>query len=188
MRRLRFSMIHLMAVLAVLALDMAVIRSLNRYIPGSNGLLYLVPIDGIKWIPFATFALGVLPMASLLVLVTISQLMAIRGTGDVSPSCFGFLAFGCLSIFLFMCGASLSPPALQDCLLRITGVINPAILAVNGNKPTWLLERIYEALDILIFTLPELAIAMGGGWLTGRWGSRVRAEMVSGTDLGRTSA
>ena len=76
MGRPRFPLILLMAASAVLALDMAVIRSLNRPIPGSNGLLYLVPIDGTSWMPFSALAYGVLPMASLLVLVAASQFMA----------------------------------------------------------------------------------------------------------------
>ena len=73
MRRLRFSVVFLMMVSAVAALDMAVMRSLFRHATGTNQTLYLVPIDGTHSIPFATLALGVLPMASLLVLARSSR-------------------------------------------------------------------------------------------------------------------
>ena len=84
MRFLRFPLVFLMAVLALVALDIAVIRSLLREAPGSNQTLYLVPIDGATWLSFAALALGVLPMASLLVLNAMFQVPKIRRSGTVS--------------------------------------------------------------------------------------------------------
>ncbi len=187
MGRLRFSLIHLIAAVAVLALDMAVSRSLNRRIPGSTGLLYLVPIDGTRWIPFSAFAYGVLPMASLLVLVAASQLTAIRATGNVSPRPFGFIAFGGLSVFLFLCMASLSPPAVQEYLLAISGTIRPAIRPAIGavfgkGRASGIMRWIDVPSITLSFTLPELAMGMGGAWLTGRWASRPAVEVRADDD------
>jgi hypothetical protein len=48
MKRWQCSIGLLAAILAVLALDLAVIRSLTRCQPGSNQWLYLVPIDGTR--------------------------------------------------------------------------------------------------------------------------------------------
>ncbi len=45
MKRLRLSLVVLMGIVAIIALDIAVIQSLLRNDPGSNQTLYLVKIN-----------------------------------------------------------------------------------------------------------------------------------------------
>jgi hypothetical protein len=174
MGRRGFSILNLSIVLAVLALDMAVLRSLLRAQPGStNTHLYLVPIDGTHALLFATFALGVLPMASLLVPATIFQAMSTRRSGTASARSVGFTTFGWLSVFLFMSVASLSPPGIQNYLLAFSEVYSPAINAVIGDNPaSWLVETIEAVFVVAVFLLPELLLAFFGTWLIGRSGDR----------------
>jgi hypothetical protein len=177
MTRLRCSIVQMAALLAVLALDMAVIRSLARTIPGSNQLLYLIPIDGTHWLPFLTLALGVLPMASVLVLATTSHVLAFRRGGTVSAYWIGFMAFGWLSVSLFVAVAALSPPAVQGYLIWVGERIGPAIVAVLGDdQPEWLFTAIESILCVVEFALPELSIALAGGWWIGRSGGRIGVE------------
>ncbi len=142
MRRLRFSVAFLMVVSAIIALDMAVMRSLMRDAPGSNQTLYLVPIDGTHWMDFAALSLGVLPMASLLLLVAIFQMPKVWRTGTVAGFWLGFATFGSFSLFLFVIISSLSPAAIQNYLMMIEGPIVAPIYGSIGNEPAeWLVER-----------------------------------------------
>jgi hypothetical protein len=178
MKRLQCSIGLLAAILAVLALDLAVIRSLTRCQPGSsNTWLYLVPIDGTRWVTFLTFSVGVLPMASVLVLATISHALTIRRGGTVSTRWIGFVAFGWLSVFLFMVVAALSPPAIDEYLFRSGNLIAPAVIAALGESPPdWLVDVLEVIHCVVVLTLPEVLIAMAGAWLIGRSGGRVGVE------------
>ena len=182
MRNLRFSILNLSIVLAVFALDLAVIRSLTRSQPGStNTHLYLVPIDATHSMMFASFALGVLPMTSLLVPATIRQGIRIRRTGTASAPWIGFTTFGWLAVFAFMSLAALSPPAIQSYLLGISEALSPVEQAIIGANPaSWLLDAIEWLLCIVAFLLPELAVALAGGWLIGRSGRCVIEPPIHG--------
>ncbi len=174
MRSIRFSIGALAMLVVVLALDLAVIRSLVRpSSPGSNQMLYLVPITSTSTLAFLAFALGVLPMASVLVPATLSQAWTIRRRGTVSPFGFGFVAFGWVAVFLFMAIAAVSPPAINEYFSWSASRLGPAVAAVIGNDgPSWL-ETTFEVTVILVdLTLPELLIALAGGWLVGRSGGR----------------
>jgi len=170
-----------MAVVATLALDMAVMRSLFRCAPGSNQTLYLVPIDGITWLPFGTLALGVLPMASLLVLTAIFQLPKIRRAGRVSGYWLGFEIFGWFSVFLFMIIASFSPAAIQSYLIMIARLVLSPMLRLLGNEPA---QRLTDGIEIvmatLVLVLPELLLATAAGWLLGRAGTGNVTVRVAG--------
>ncbi len=174
MRRLRFSVAFLMVVSAIIALDMAVMRSLMRDAPGSNQTLYLVPIDGTTSIPFATLALGVLPMASLILLVAIFQMPKVWRTGTVAGFWLGFATFGSFSLFLFVIISSLSPAAIQNYLMMIEGPIVAPIYGSIGNEPAeWLVDGVDLAMGAILLVLPELLLATAGGWLLGRAGKGI---------------
>jgi hypothetical protein len=178
MRRLQCSLGLLAAILAVLALDLAVIRSLTRTnAPGSNQWLYMVPVDGTHYLSFVGFALGVLPMTTVLVPVTLSHAWTIRRGGAVSTFWFGFVAFGWLSVFLFMAISALSPPAMYGYCEWTGKLISPVAMVIIGNSPP---ERLVMALDVSLvavdYVLPELAMALLGGWLIRRSGIRVQVE------------
>jgi hypothetical protein len=176
MPRLRCSLGLLAAIVAVLALDLAVIRSLTRTsAPGSNQWLYMVPVDGTHWLSFVGIALGVLPMATVLVPLTISHAWTIRRGSPVSTFWFGFVAFGWLSVFLFMVIADLSPPAIHGYLGWSGSLISPAITVFLGDSPPELLLQSMELILVFVdFGLPEVVIALLGGWLVARSGSRIQ--------------
>ena len=169
MRRLKCSLGILAAILAVLALDMAVIRSLTRtqrFPTVRDQWLYMVPVDGTHYLSFVGFALGVLPMTTVLVPVTLSHAWTIRRGGAVSTFWFGFVAFGWLSVFLFMAISALSPPAMYGYCEWSGKLISPVLMVILGNSPS---ERLLMALDVSLvavdYVLPELAMALLGGWL-----------------------
>jgi hypothetical protein len=173
MKHLRFSVAFLMAVAAVIALDVAVMRSLFRDAPGSNQIQYLVPIDGTTWIPFGTLAIGVLPVAGLLLLVAIFQLPKIWRTGKVSSFWLGFAISGSLAMFVFMIVSSLSPGATQRYLVVVGGRLITPMASMMGNEPPqWLEYGIELALATTLLVLPELLVATLGGWLLARAGNR----------------
>jgi hypothetical protein len=178
MRRWRCSIGFLAAVLAVLALDLAVIKSLARG-TDSNPIqwLYLVPIGVGRAVTFLGLALGVLPMASVLVLATTSQVLTIRRGGTISAFGFGFLAFGWLSVFLYMAIAALSPPAIDHYIQWCGGLVGPAVIRIIGdNPPEWLLGTLEISLVVIDLLLPEFLVALAGGWLVGRSGGRLGIE------------
>ena len=169
MRRIQVPLAYLSIALAVLALDMAIFRSLTRPVAGSNQTLYLVPIDATHSMSFVVLALGVLPMASLLILATIAQAWRLRHTGTAQAPWLGFVMFGWLSVFLFMALGALSPPAVQTYLLGIGGTVGPAILAVLGDRqPDWVYNTVEYVLGIIVFGLPQMLMALLGARLMGR--------------------
>jgi len=178
MRRLRCSLGLLAVITAVLALDMAVVRSLARTNPpGSNQLLYMVPVDGTHSLAFVGLTLGVLPMTTVLVPATVSHAWTIRRGGTVSTYWFGFVAFGWLSVFLFMAISALSPPAMYGYVEWTASLISPAITVVIGDSPpNWLAEAMELILVAVDYMLPELAMALVGGWLVARSGGRIGVE------------
>ncbi len=181
MRFLRFPLVFLMAVLAFVALDIAVIRSLLREAPGSNQTLYLVPIDGATWLSFAALALGVLPMASLLVLNAMFQVPKIRRSGTVSAFWLGFEIFGWFSVFLFMVVSSFSPAAIQNYLTAVGRLVGSQLLGLMGDEPaSWLINSVELAMTTLLLVLPELLLATAAGWLLGRAGARTVTVRFAG--------
>lgn len=181
----RFPVAFLMVVSAILAVDLAVMRSLLRHHPGSNQMVFLVPIDGTTWIPFAALALGVLPMASLLVLTAAFQVPKVRRTRTVSGFWLGFEVAGWFSVFLYMISSSLSPGATQTYLFTAAAPVGPLFLQLMGNEPsTWLLDGVELAAATIVLVLPELLLALAAGWLLGR---RVAfATVVPCDSIGRT--
>ena len=175
MTHLRFSVALLMAVAAVIALDVAVMRSLFRDAPGSNQIQYLVPIDGTTWIPFGTLAIGVLPVAGLLLLVAIFQLPKIWRTGKVSSFWLGFAISGSLAMFVFMIVSSCcrqAPPSGIWSWLVVCRPITPMAGMMGNEPPQWLEYGIELALATTLLVLPELLVATLGGWLLARAGNR----------------
>ncbi|MFO0906848.1 MAG: hypothetical protein U0794_00550 [Isosphaeraceae bacterium] len=167
----RFSILRLSIALAILALDMAVIRSLLRTAPGSNSLAYQVPIDATHAMSFLTFALGVLPMASLLVPALIAQAWTYRRTGAASAAWLGFTASGWVAVFLYMCLACLSPDAIHWYVGQVGAIVATPFRAVlDGSEPDWIFEAIECAIVLGALGLPQLAVALAGGLLVSRPG------------------
>jgi len=174
MRRTQVPLAYLSITLAVLALDMAILRNLTRSVAGSNQTPYLVPIDPTHSMSFCCFALGVLPMASLLIPITIAQAWRIRLMGSSPAPWLGFVMFGWLSMFAFMALGALSPPAVQTYLLGIGGTVGPAILAILGDgQPNWVYNAVESVLGVVAFGLPQILTALLGARLVGRPSRRV---------------
>jgi hypothetical protein len=191
MRHVRFSVGFLMVVAAVIALDIAVMRSLFRDAPGSNQTLYLVPIDGTTSMPFGTFALGVLPMASLLLLVAFFHLPTFWRTGYVSSFWLGFATSGALSVLLFMIISALSPAATHKYLVVVSARLITPMIGMMGDEPAqWLADGVELAMGTALLMLPEMLLAIAGAWLFARARQRTLNARAGGetSSLSRSSA
>lgn len=163
MNRLRFSLGYLAAVAAVLAIDMGIVRSLTRVVPGSNQLQYLIPIDATHAMSFLTPALGVLPLASVLVLMTVSQLLTLRRGGVVSASRAGFVGCGWLVLCLYMTIAALAPSAVNAYVVSVGERIAPVLMPLLGPAPSdGSVAAVEGMLCVAGLGLPQLLIALGG--------------------------
>jgi hypothetical protein len=162
MRRFRVPLVVLVAGVAIFALDFAVLRALAR-----GG--YLIQIDATHWLPFSTLAIGVLPMASILVIASLDQMIRMSRTGHVSRFWIGFEVFGWLAVFLFMSGCALSPAGVQRFILAAASPFQPIFDAIIARQPAeWVFNGIEYAMVTAFFLLPELIFALMGGWMMGR--------------------
>ena len=170
MQRLRIPIVGLVAIVAVIALDLAVLRALFRGPDSmSSNYGYLVPIDSTHALPFATLALGVLPMSSILVIAAILQLIRISRTNTISRFWIGFEVFGWLAILLFMSLSALSPAAVQRFLLITASPFQPVFDAIIARQPPeWVFDGIELTHAVVFFLLPELLLALVGGWRVGK--------------------
>jgi hypothetical protein len=178
-KRWRIPVVVPIAAVAVIALDLAVLRALMRG-PDSTGEPYRVPITGTTQIPFATLALGVLPMSSILLVASMIRILGMSRGGTVPASRVGFEAFGWLAVFLFMSGAALSPPAAQGFLLLAASPFHWAFSALLATGPAnWVVDGFEMAMCTAFFLLPELLVALAGGWLIGKSSSSARQAEAS---------
>ncbi len=147
MKRPRFAIAGLMAAVAAVAINLAVIRSRPNFF----------------------FACGVMPMASILVLLAlVSAPKFVRG-GWLSPSALGFQSFGWLAVFGFIACLCLAPSALLG-YSRLFGPYLSLFFAPLMRGVSRSGANAFEfAACTVIFTLPELVIALFGGCLLASW-------------------
>ena len=179
MRRFQLSMEQLIVVAAVLAVDFALIRSLLRVTPGSTQIAYFVVIDPTHCVTVLALALGVLPMGTLLVPVTLAELLAIRRGNAVAPRRSGFVACGWLVVAAYITLTALSPPAIGGdigAVGQLVGpILTPPLIALFGPNlerlEAWpvggtILIEVLEATPALVgLFVPELILT----WIGVRW-------------------
>jgi hypothetical protein len=168
-KRFRVSIAGLMAVVALVAVDSAAVRTLIA-------ADYQVPMSATSSMDLLGFALGVLPMASLLILVAMARLPRCIRRGEPATFLVGFEVFGWAVIFLFICLSALSPPAVGRLLDAAALPIGRVLLPYIAHAPEWVPMAIEVVLVVSILGLPELLVALFGGWLTRRLGLTVSIE------------
>lgn len=149
----RLSIAWIMAVIIVVAADLAAGRALVR-----TGLLLGVLV-----------AFGTLPMATMLVLGIPSLVRVSREPGKSRPFLMGFEAVGWAVLLAYTGGAVLSAESVAGSLEWVGWVIEFI--------PVGLRDTILgEVLFMLLILLPQLAAAPMGGWLNRKFKVRISIE------------
>jgi hypothetical protein len=162
MKRFRFPLAWLMAAIVLVAINLAVIRAFTGYVGDPFPIIY--------------FACGVAPMASLLVMVALLQTPKLIRGAAVPPFVVGFEALGWTAVLLFITSYSVTPSLLQALINFIGTYTRPIFARYLSDTPNWLGLLIeFGACDI-IFSSPQLLLALSGGWLTHKLGLTMRFE------------
>jgi hypothetical protein len=178
MRRPRISIGVLMAIVVVVAADFAAIRSLLT----SNTSVQIRTLTGNSMNPVVTsvdptvFALGVLPMASILMFCVLVNLRRLLGPRATSSFLFGFELCGWASVFLFIALSALATSMVIDSFNALLEQLGPPIQAYLEGSPDWVLSLIGLSFVSVFFSLPELVFALCGGWLTSKLGITITIQ------------
>jgi hypothetical protein len=166
MKRARFPIAGLMAAVVAVAINLAVWRSIDP--TNQNGGLA----------PFF-FAGGAMPMASLLILVALGSAPGLMQGGRVSPFVVGFEAAGWAVVFAFVTCYSIAPSVLLGYVESIGAYTRPVFERYLADTPSWVGLYIELAAGVIIFSAPQLLVALLGGWLNRKLRLSVRFERVS---------
>jgi hypothetical protein len=164
MKSARFPIAGLMAVVAAIAINLTVMRSFNESKPDSLAHLF--------------FACGVMPIASVLFLVALFSAPSLVRGGRFSPFALGFEAFGCVAVFAFVAIYSIAPSALMAFIELIGARTRPVLQPLVQSAPGWIQLSVELGFAAVLFSLPELVIALFGGWLSRKLGITLRFEFL----------
>jgi hypothetical protein len=164
MRHARIPLGTLMVAVGILALDAALVRGLLA--TGHN-----IPVSATGSLHIVVFACGVLPMASLLLLAASVRIPEMLQRGEGSSLFAGFEVFGWATVLFFITVSTVSPNAIAE-YARATAGIAANFIPWSG-LPEWAGVAAELALASAVFTLPQLLVALTGGWLTRRCGLEV---------------
>ena len=157
----RFSISWLMAVVLILALDFGAARALLRsplFVPDLSDLLVY----------------GALPMVAVLAIGSMYLLKSKLDPGGGSHALVGFLAFGMTALILYLGGSLLATHTIHfgvGYVVRSMGVHPGPIFLVGA---------------VALLLLPQLVMALLGGWLGRRYKIRV-SIVVERRDLPEAS-
>jgi len=166
MKRLRFPIAGLMPAVVLVAINLAVWRSFEE--------------NSSEMLPHLFFASGVMPMASILILVALSSVKSLVRGGRLSPFVVGFEAVGWAVVFAFITCYSVAPSVLLGYAGYFGAYTRPIFDRyfpdVSG-LPTRIGVMDELGLGAVIFSLPQLAASVLGGWLTRKIGLTARFEL-----------
>ncbi len=171
MNSARFPIAGLMAVVAAIAINLTVLRSFNESQPDFLGHLF--------------FACGVMPMASVLFLIALFSTPSLLRGNRFSSFALGFEAFGWLAVFAFVTVYSVAPSALLASTEWIGARTRPVLEPLFQGAPGWIQLSVELGCGAIIFSLPELVIALFGGWLARKAGITLRFERWRRGETGR---
>jgi hypothetical protein len=163
MKRANFSIAGVMMAVVVVAINLAVWRSIDLT-SGADGLSHFF------------FACGVMPMASLLILVALNSAPTLMREGRVSPFVVGFEALGWAAVFGFITCYSVVPSALLAYAELFGQYTRPVFARYTEGLPSSVGLYIELAAGLIIFAPPQLLIALFGGLLTRKLGLTARFE------------
>jgi len=164
MTRPHVSIAGLMAAVAAVAVDVTVWRSI--YASGSNSQSAFF------------YACGVLPLASLLIMVGLFSLPGLLREGRLSPFVFGFEAVGWVVVFAFISWYSIAEHAVIGYASAIAAPIRPLIFSYFETAPDWAKFCGEFGFATVLFSLPQLLLALLGGWAAGYYGFSARFEQT----------
>jgi hypothetical protein len=169
MKRPRVRIAWVMAFIAILALEFGAMRAIFRFHSPNIALMRAVPMLG----------LGCLPMAHIL---AVALLIAYRCPG-MRPFVMGFATFGATATAVYSAAVSLYTNELFIPFSRT--VITPIVdIFVDGPVITTTSELIVCSILASLLTLPQLAIAAIGGFLTSRRSKLGLMVVLSGPLVG----
>ena len=157
MKRPRFPIAGLMAAVAAVAINLAVIRSFDETKTDS--------------LPHLFFACGVMPMASVLFLVALFSAPNLMRGGRFSPFVLGFEAFGSVAVFAFVTVYSIAPSAPLVFAEWIGTWTRPVLEPLFRGSPGWVQLSLELACGAVLFSLPQVFIALLGGSLARKAGA-----------------
>ena len=158
----------LMGAVVAVAVNLAVIRS-------------LIDQNSPESAPHFFFAFGILPMSSLLIVVALISAPNLRRGRSPSPFLFGFEVSGWAAVFAFLTCYSIATSRLMGFLEAIAGLLRPIIVPYAQAAPSWAQMSIELGFATALFSLPQLLIALLGGWLIARSGFTIRFERNAGS-------
>jgi hypothetical protein len=154
-----------MAAVAAVALNFAVIRSFDQ--TSANG-------------SFIFFVCGVMPMASLLVLAALFSAPRMLRCDRLPSFLLGFEGMGWVMVFVFVTGYSLAQSQILAAVELIAVRTRPFFSRYLVDTPDWVGLVLELGFGIVIFSLPQLVVALLGGLLTRRFGLTCRFERYRG--------
>jgi hypothetical protein len=155
-----------MAVVAAIAVNLAVMRSLDWNAPNT--------------LPHLFFACGVMPMGSLLAIIAMTFLPRAPNGQRLSSFVFGFETLGWISILAFVALYSLTPSAILAVTEKVGAYTRPILGPLFEGSPGWAAAAGELGFGTVLFSLPELVIALLGGWLARKVGVTARIEIGAG--------
>ena len=172
MKSASFPIAGLMAVVAAIAVNLAVIRSFDQTKTDS--------------LPHLFFACGVMPMASILFLVALFSIPSLLNRGRPSSFALGFEAFGWVAVFAFVTIYSIAPSALMAFTEWTGQWTRPVLVPLFEGSPGWVQLSADLGCGAVLFSVPEAVIALFGGWLIRKLRITIRFERRGAEDPAAT--
>jgi hypothetical protein len=164
MKRPRVSIAGLMVVVAAIAVNIAVIRW--AFGDPSNSE------------PAYTYACGVLPMTNIMLVVAfLSAPRLIRGD-RMTPFLLGFEVAGAFAVFAFISLCSVALYTVIDVASAIPRSFMPSVVASVQQAPEWVGYGAEITYLTALVTLPQLTLALIGGWIVHWLRLTVRSERL----------
>ena len=115
-------------------------------------------------------------MASVLFLVALFSAPNLMRGGSLNPFAFGFESSGCVAVFAFIACYSISTSEVLIFTEWIGDWTRPVLVPNLERAPTWIQLSAELGFAAVLFSLPELIIALIGGWLARTLGLTARLE------------
>lgn len=163
----RFSIAWIMAIIVVAAVDLAAIRAL----------------DGTQTVIGALIIIGSMPMASILMLGIPNLVRGSTGRSTVRPFLVGFEAVGWMVLLVYTGSAIVFAESVAGAVDLSARFLMSLIGwdTANESDPAWQLVGLFVV--VLLLLLPQLFVALVGGWLNQRFKIRIAIERRQETGL-----
>ena len=117
-------------------------------------------------------------MASLLVIIASLQAPNLIRGARLPPFVLGLEALGWAAVFGLVSCYSVAPAVLDGLTEFIDSHTRPVLEPLLADSPSWVEIPFYYIAGVIIFSSPQLLVALLGGWLTRKLGITVRFERL----------